>query len=99
MEKVNDLLCLNPSKTGFILIGLRDQLKKIPVLSVSLNFDYVSTHTFTTNSLVRNLGVIFGQNLSFLDPITQLCRSCFMHIRDLRRISSISKLHLPLLHI
>src|SRR6218665_1432513 len=53
--------------------------------SISLNLDSASTHTFTP-SPVRNLGVIFDQNLSFSDHITQLSRSCFMHIRDLRRI-------------
>src|SRR6218665_3166899 len=74
----SNLLCLNPSKTEFILIGLRDQLKKIPDPSISLNLDSASTHTFTPTSPVRN----FDQNLSFSDHITQLSRSCFMHIRD-----------------
>src|SRR6218665_3448008 len=78
------LLCLNPSKTEFILIGLRDQLKKIPDPSISLNLDSASTHKFTPTSPVRNLGVIFDQNLSFSDHFTQLSCSCFMHIRDLR---------------
>src|SRR6218665_2007108 len=82
----SNLLCLNPSKTEFIHIGLRDQLKKIPDPSISLNLDSASTHTFTPTSPVRNLGVIFDQNLGFSDHITQLSRSCFMHIRDLCRI-------------
>src|SRR6218665_636446 len=82
----SNLLCLNPSKTEFILIRLRDQLKKIPDPSISLNLDSASTHTFTPTSPVRKLGVIFNQNLSFSDHITELSRSCFMHIRDLRRI-------------
>src|SRR6218665_243860 len=82
----SNLLCLNPSKTEFLHIGLRDQLKKIPDPSISLNPDSASTHTFTSTSPVRNLGVIFDQNLSFPDHITQLSRSCFMHIRNLRRI-------------
>src|SRR6218665_564309 len=43
----SNLLCLNPSKTEFLLIGLRDQLKKIPDPSISLNPDSASTHTFT----------------------------------------------------
>src|SRR6218665_3686329 len=41
----SNLLCLNPSKTEFILIGFRDQLKKIPDPSISLNIDSASTHT------------------------------------------------------
>src|SRR6218665_3951481 len=82
-----DLVNTDPPKTEFLLIGLRYQLKKIPDPSISLNLDSASTHTFTPTSPVRNLGVIFDQNLSFSDHITdQLSRSCFMHIRDLRRI-------------
>lgn len=34
----------------------------------------------------RNLGVIFDQNFNFRQHITQLCNSCYYHIRDLRRI-------------
>src|SRR6218665_4019908 len=83
---ISNLLCLNPSKSEFILIGLRDQLKEIPDPSISINLDSALTHTFTPTSPVRNLGVIFDQNLSFSDHITQLSRSCFVHIRDLRRI-------------
>src|SRR6218665_458778 len=79
----SNLLCLNPSKTEFLHIGLRDQLKKTPDPSISLNPDSTSTHTFTATSPVRNLGVIFDQNLSLSDHITHLSRSCF---RDLRRI-------------
>src|SRR6218665_2479899 len=82
----SNLLCLNPSKTEFIPIGIRDQLKKIPDPSISLNLDSASTHTFTPTSPVRNLGVIFDQNLRFSDHITQLSRS---HIRDFRRIRPI----------
>src|SRR6218665_3655649 len=82
----SNLLCPNPSKIEFILIGLREQLKKIPDLSISLNLDSTSTHMFTPTSPVRNLGVTFDQNLSISDHITHLSRSCFMHILDLRRI-------------
>src|SRR6218665_1552218 len=82
----SNLLYLNPSKTEFLLIGLQNQLKKIPDPSISFNPDSASTHTFTPTSPVRNLGVIFDQNRSFSDHITQLSRFCFMHNRDLRRI-------------
>src|SRR6218665_600086 len=34
----------------------------------------------------RNLGVTFDPHLSFSNHISNLYRSCFMHIRDLRRI-------------
>src|SRR6218665_566335 len=85
----SNLLCLNPSKIEFIVIGLGEQPKKITDPSISLNLDSASTHTFTPTSTVQNLGVIFDQNLIFSDHITHLSHSCFMHfpdICDLRRI-------------
>ena len=76
----SNLLCLNPFKTEFILIGLRDQLKKSQTI-FSHNLDSASTNKFIANSPVRNLDVIFDQNLSVSDHITYLPRSCLMHIR------------------
>jgi len=76
----SNLLCLNPFKTEFILISLRDQLNKSQTL-FSHNLDSASTDKFIANSPVRNLDVIFDQNLSFSDHITHLPRSCLMHIR------------------
>ena len=34
----------------------------------------------------RNLGVIFDDKYNFREHISQICRTCFYHIRDLRRI-------------
>jgi hypothetical protein len=81
----SNLLCLNPSKTEFIILGLPDQIKKIPDPSIHL-LTNSSSHSFTSDSPVRNLGVIFDPHLSFANHISNLSRSCFMHIRDLRRI-------------
>src|SRR6218665_2795789 len=81
----SNLLCLNPSKPEFILIGLGEQLKKIPDPYISLNLDSTSTDIFTPTSPVRNLAVIFDQNLSFSDHITHLSHSCSMHTRQWRR--------------
>ena len=36
----------------------------------------------------RNLGVIFDSNLSFSEHMSAVSKSCFQHIRDLRRIRS-----------
>jgi Reverse transcriptase (RNA-dependent DNA polymerase) len=78
-------LCLNPSKTEFIILGLPDQIKKIPDPSIHLSTNS-SHHTFTSDAAVRNLGITFDPHLSFSNHISSLSRSCFMHIRDLRRI-------------
>ena len=82
----SNLLCLNPSKTEIILIGLRDQLKKIRDPSISLNLDSHIHSNLSCPQLRCRLHVMFDQNLGFSDHITQLSRPCFMHIRDLRRI-------------
>src|SRR6218665_1245110 len=81
----SNLLCLNPSKTEFIIISISAQIKKIPDPSIHLSYNTSST-TFTSDSPVRNLGVTFDPHLSFPCHISNLSRSCFMHIRDLRRI-------------
>src|SRR6218665_2915345 len=80
-------LCINPSKTEFIIIGLPAQIKKIPDPSIHLS-DNSSSTSFTSDAPVRNLGVTctFDPHLSFSNHISNLSRSCFMHIRDLRRI-------------
>src|SRR6218665_1859983 len=81
----SNLLRLNPSKTEFIIIGLSAQIKKIPDPSIHLS-DNSSSTTFTSDAPVCNLGVTFDPHLSFSNHISNLSRSCFMHIRDLRRI-------------
>src|SRR6218665_2354089 len=81
----SNLLRLNPSKTEFIIIGLPAQIKKIPDPSIHLSDTSFST-SFTSDAPVRNLGVTFDPHLSFSNHISNLSRSCFMHIRDPRRI-------------
>src|SRR6218665_78928 len=79
----SNLLRLNPSKTEFIIIGLSAQIKEFPDPSIHLS-EYSSSTTFTSDAPVRNLGVTFDPHLSFSNHISNLSRSCFMHIRDLR---------------
>ena len=76
------LLSFNPAKTEFLLIGLPAQLSKIhnPKLTIS------SYTTILPVSSAQNLGIIFDSNLSFSDHISYISKSCFSHIRDLRRI-------------
>src|SRR6218665_829742 len=60
-------------------------MKKLPDQSIHLSNNSSST-TFTSDAHVRNLGVTFDPHLFFYNHISNLSRSCFMHIRDLRRI-------------
>src|SRR6218665_812765 len=83
-----NLLCLNPSKTEFLIIGLREQLSKLTYSSDLVPQDLTSPELYT--SPVRNLAVIFDKkNHTFADHITKLSQTCYMHIRDLRRLSPI----------
>ena len=78
----SNFLSLNSAKTEFLLVGLPAQLSKIhnPILKISSNT------TIQPVSSARNLGIIFDSNLSFSDHISYISKSCFSHIRDLRRI-------------
>jgi hypothetical protein len=78
----SNLLSLNPHKTEFLIIGTPQQLSKLN--NPALIFD--SSTTITPVTSARNLGILFDNHLSFNDQITALSKSCFYHIRDLRRI-------------
>jgi Reverse transcriptase (RNA-dependent DNA polymerase) len=78
----SNFLSLNPSKTEFLLIGLLQQLKKIdnPIIHLP---NGVVLSPFTS---ACNLGVIFGTDVTFSQHFSSVSKSCFYHIRDLRRI-------------
>jgi len=70
-------------------------------LSPKLNSSSLDYHNNLQNSLIlsdnttisatttaRNLGIILDSNLSFKQRISSLSKSCFYHIRDLRRVRS-----------
>src|SRR6218665_2815233 len=59
----SNLLCFNPSKTEFIIIGLSAQIRKIPDPSIHLSNNSSST-SFTSDAPVRNPGVTFDPHLS-----------------------------------
>jgi len=69
-----NILTLNPSKTEFLLTGLKKQLDKIH------NSSLKTTHS------ARNLGFIFDEHLTFSDQISAISKACYYHIRQLRCI-------------
>jgi len=79
-----NILSLNLSKTEFLLIGLPQQLAKLSQNSRILS----DNTTISATTTARNLGIILDSNLSFKQHISSLSKSCFYHIRDLRRIPS-----------
>ena len=75
-------LKLNPSKTEFMLIGHKIQREKFSQLfPISL----LGNRT-NPNDSVRNLGVLFDSDISFSQHITQVCKTSFYHIRNIKRI-------------
>ena len=75
------LLCkLNPDKTEFILIGTKTQRDKFKKYFPTKLLDQD-----VTSDSARNLGVEFDKDFNFKKHISKVCRSCYYHIRDLRR--------------
>jgi hypothetical protein len=81
---LSNFLSLNPSKTEFLIIGLRQQLAKLNHPTISLP----NSVTLCPVKSARNLGVIFDSTLSDSEHISAISKSCFNHIRDLRRLRS-----------
>ena len=78
-----NLLSVNPSKTEYLLIDTRQQRSKVTDSSLS----FCNT-TLTPVSSARDLGVVLDSDLSFNQHISNVCRSSFYHIRQLRQIRS-----------
>ena len=76
-------LCLNPSKTEYLLIGTPQQRSK--VVSPTLAFQH---NSLTPNPHARNLGVILDPDFSFKNHISSLCSSSFYYIRLFRQLRS-----------
>ena len=76
------MLKLNPSKTEFMIIGNVTQWKNVahifPVELLNQNFAEID--------FIRNLGVAFDPVFSFKKHVSNICKSAFYHIRDLKRI-------------
>ena len=74
-------LMLNDSKTELSLIGTSKQISK-------LSFDgiWVRSSVIKSSSIVRNLGVCFDTHLNREAHITNVCKSSYHMIYNLRRI-------------
>ena len=77
----NNRLCLNPSKTEYIIIGSPYQRSKILSTTISVAGNVIKPVTSA-----RNLGIIFDSDLSLRKHISSICQTSFYHIRQLRQI-------------
>ncbi|KAK2172574.1 hypothetical protein NP493_941g01032 [Ridgeia piscesae] len=78
----NSKLKLNANKTEFIIIGTVTQRAKLDGFFPT----HILNQSVTPAPSVSNLGVNFDESFNFKQHISKTCRSCFYHIRDLRRI-------------
>jgi len=78
----SNFLSLNSSVTDFLIFGLPQQLSKLNNSTIHL----LNNVTISPVDSARNLGDIFDTNLSFALLISSISKSCFLNIRDLRRI-------------
>ena len=81
-----NFLMLNSEKTKILVLGpknLRD--------SMSTHIATLDGITLASSTTVRNLGVIFDQDLSFNSHIKQTSRTAFFHLRNITKICILSK--------
>ena len=72
-------LKLNEDKTQVIWLGTRQQLNKVMVQTLELQNDAVPF-----SSVVNDFGVLLDSELTMVNQIAALGRSCFFHLRRLR---------------
>jgi len=78
---IQDKLLVNDSKTELILIGSKQQLSKLQPISIS-----VGNSSISSSSEVKNLGCWLDSNLSMSKHITNVCKSAFFHLHNIRSI-------------
>ena len=71
-----------PDKTEFILFGSKKQRER---LNACFPIDILGNPLHPTKS-VRNLGVWFDSDFSFSIHVQNVCKSCFIQLRDFRNI-------------
>ena len=75
------LLKLNDSKTEVLLVGSRQQLKKISLSGVMVGDSLIAPVT-----LVRDLGAVFDTNVTMVPRVNTVCQSALYHIKNVGRI-------------
>ena len=75
-------LKLNPDKTEFILFGSKNVRTK---LGKFFPVNILGT-LLSPAEAIRNLGVWFDSDFSFSCHVRNICKACFVYIRDLRRL-------------
>jgi hypothetical protein len=77
----SNLLMLNDSKTEVVLLGTKQQLSKLSDLAISVGNVNIKPVT-----KVRNLGVIFDNNMSMENHVNNICKTSYFYIRLLGKL-------------
>lgn len=77
---VTNRLKLNSDKTEVLVLSAAHRPRP-PIGDFQICNDNISP-----SSAVRNIGVIFDENMSLEKHITSVCKSCFFHIRNISKI-------------
>jgi hypothetical protein len=75
---LDNMLCLNPMKSEFILLGSRSQLKKLVNMSVK-----VGEISLQHKDIVRDLGVLLDGSLTFEKHVQTVTRNAFYYLRNI----------------
>ena len=75
-------LKLNPDKTEFILFSFKNVCTK---LGKFFPVNILGT-PLSPAEAIRNLGVWFDSDFSFSCHVRNICKACFVHIRDLKQL-------------
>ena len=73
-------LKLNPDKTEFIVFGTQTQRNKLK-MHFPLN---IFGNLLQPTNCVRNLGVLFDKDMSLTAHVRNICKGCFVQLRDFR---------------
>ena len=79
---ISDKLMLNDSKTEILLVGSRQQLRKVELDALMVGTSKVPL----ASSAVRNLGASFDPELTMNTHVNKLCSAAYFHLYNLRRI-------------
>ena len=77
-----NFLKLNHDKTEYIVISS----KHSKINSDNISHIKVGNVTVKSTHAVKNIGAIFDEHLTMEDHISSMCRSCYVHIRNIGKI-------------
>ena len=81
----NNKLKLNPDKTEVLTVQKRNNFNPTTVKAIQLETGKEPTET---SRVVKSLGVLFDEHLTFEDHVNSVIKSANVHLRNLRVIAS-----------